>query len=121
MEDNNEIDKFGHEIELRNVHSLFFDDYRKLAPMMYYPPLCLSKNLNRFTDDLVKAHNAILTKNDYDKTLFGRIENRWASELKEARRISEDGSIPAEDVMNKFLNDNPNIDFTELPFWAARL
>lgn len=120
MEDNVQIDKFGQELEMRNIQERFISDYRKLASMMYYPPLCLSKNASRFKQDIVDAHEMIKSKRDYDQTLFGRIERRWAKQLKEARELSKDGSVSAEEAMSAYLKKNPNVEENQLPSWAVR-
>lgn len=117
MDITNNTDNFDLQVELVEMQKLFRDDYRALAPMMYYPPLCLKKNFSRFTDDLESAFSAIVSKRDYDKTLFGIVEKKWSKQLAEARELSKNGTIPAEQVLEKYLKSEKKIDARELPDW----
>lgn len=108
------LKELGIQMDIDRARKRMFDEYKELAPMMYYPPFNLTKNREKFTNDLINALAKSNTLTKYNEGLFGDIKNKWQSELAVAQTLSKNKKLSPKEASIAYMKSHKEI--TEYDF-----
>jgi hypothetical protein len=115
-----ELEQHGIELDIMDARSRMYLEYKEMLKYLNYPPFTLKSNLKKFTNDILKSHDLINEKKEYDESLFGRIKTKWSKHLKEAEKFSNNWTSSSRSAAEEYMKKNPSISFSDFDERAIR-
>lgn len=108
-----ELEQHGIELEILDARYRMYLEYKEMLKYLNYPPLTLKSNLKKFRNDILKSHELINEKKDYDESLFGRIKTKWSKHLKEAEKFSDNWTSSSRSAADAYVKKNPSVSLSD--------
>lgn len=97
-------------MEKQEGHQRMGKEYEEVSILAAYPPIVLKKNYDAFSKDVVKAFEAMVNSPKYDSSVWGKVKQKWAKEIEEAKSFYADGKTSSQDAAAAYLKKNKNVN-----------